>query len=146
MGTTGAATLMDLLRVGFFDKRADRSFLIVTFFLQAFLLLNICVNIAFKSSVWKYLLSVNGIAEVIFFICNFLSSSFNQTSFILFQVANYIKIINAVRVSEILAYLQRRWKAELVRKYNKEREKLKYLEMKKVKNSNRRKSMDRTLT
>ncbi|TNV71338.1 hypothetical protein FGO68_gene6972 [Halteria grandinella] len=146
LGTTGLATLIDLFRVGFFDKRADVIFLVVTFILQAFLLMNICVNISFKTSVWKYIFSPNGLAEICFFVCNFLSSSFNQTSFMLFLVANYIKIINAVRVSEILAYLQKRWKAELVRKYNKEREKLKYQEMKKVKNSNRRKSMDRTLT
>jgi hypothetical protein len=122
---TGAATLLDLIRVGFFDNRADIVFLGLTFALEAILLLNIIVNIVGKGSLWRYIFSPNGLAEMIFFICNFLSSSFNQDSFMLFQVANYVKIINAVRVSEILAYLQRRWKAELIRKYNKERQKLK---------------------
>jgi hypothetical protein len=96
---------MDLFRVGFFDKTADTAFLIITFVLESILLLNIIVNVAFKKSFWQYITTANGFAEVVFFVCNFLSSSINQTSFMLFIVANYVKIINAVRVSEILAYL-----------------------------------------
>lgn len=98
-------------------------------------------------SIITYFFTMNGFAEMAFFICNFLSSGINKSDFMLFLVANYLKIINAVRVSEILSYLQKRWKAKLIRKYKKEREKLKSREKKFMKSSHqKRKSVDRSLT
>ena len=80
---------------------------------------------------FQNLLTFNGFAEITFFLCNFISSSLNTSDFMLYLVSNYVKIINAVRVSEILSYLQKRWKAKLIVKYMKEREKLKNMEKKK---------------
>lgn len=67
--------------------------------------MNVIANIVKQSSLSQYLLSMTGFAEVIFITCNFLSSSLNESSFTLFLVANYIKIINVVRVYEILSFL-----------------------------------------
>lgn len=52
-------------------------------------------------------------------------------------------------MSEILSFLQRRWKAKLIKKYKKEREKLKTWEKKKqtfTANRQRRRSFERGLT
>ena len=81
--------------------------MIVTIILLLALLFNINVNMFATpgQTVATYLKSMNGFAEVSFFVCNILSSAVNEDSFLLFMVSNYVKIINAVRVSEILAYL-----------------------------------------
>jgi len=116
---------MDLFRVSFFNKHADSPFLVFTFILDGLLLLNIYANFLNpKSTFRRYLTEDNGFAEVTFIFCNLFSSSLIDN--ILLQLtANFFKIINAMRVSDILQYLQNRWKLKMLKKYAREREKIK---------------------
>jgi hypothetical protein len=87
----------------------------------------------------------NGFAEIIFIVCNIFSSSIIDN--ILLQLtANFFKIINAMRVSEILQYLQNRWKEKMFKKYEKEREKIKteHKQLQKSLTRRRRKSMEKS--
>jgi hypothetical protein len=80
-------------------------------------------------SLYSYFYEQNGLPEVIFFVCNFFSSSLPKT-FLVYLVANFFKIINAMRVSDILGYFQQRWKEKMIKKYEKEREKLEHYDKK----------------
>ena len=52
----------------------------------------------------------------------------SRDNYTLFLVSSYIKIVNVVRVSSILMYFQRRNRAKLLRKLQKEKERLLSLE------------------
>jgi hypothetical protein len=72
--------------------------------LEALLFLNIYANYLKYSSIKLYMMEHNGFAEFLFIVCNLFSSSIIDN--ILLQLtANFFKIINAMRVSEILQYL-----------------------------------------
>ena len=141
---TVIATFLDLLRVSFFNKTADTAFLVITLILEALLFLNIYANYLKYSSIKLYMMEHNGFAEIIFIVCNLFSSSIIDN--ILLQLtANFFKIINAMRVSEILQYLQNRWKEKMFKKYEKEREKIKteHKQLQKSLTRRRRKSMEK---
>jgi len=70
--TFASLTFLDLIRIGFFDKRADVTFFAITCIFQAFFLfyLIIVAQLKGKSILQKYSFWL----DVIFFICNFMSS------------------------------------------------------------------------
>lgn len=142
---TVIATFLDLLRVSFFNKTADTAFLVITLILEALLFLNIYANYLKYSSIKLYMMEHNGFAEIIFIVCNLFSSSIIDNNILLQLAANFFKIINAMRVSEILQYLQNRWKEKMFKKYEKEREKIntEHKQLQKSLTRRRRKSMEK---
>ena len=115
---TGIATLIDLARVSLFDNRADTPFLVVLVLLQAILLFNLfSAFVLCDFDLDEYLFSTkSSFPELLFFLCNFLCSPLNN-NFLIFLIANFLKIINAMRVSDILSWLQKRWRDKMIIKY-----------------------------
>ena len=95
-------TFLDLWRVGFFTDESDIYFVVATTILLLVLALNICVNLTKEG----YLLSLNGAAELIFFLCCIISSPISSYSYTLYLVACYVKIVNVVRVSAVFLFIQ----------------------------------------
>ena len=106
LSATGIATLIDLFRVSLFDSRADIPFLAVLVLLQCIIFFNIFAT--FVQSDYNLINFFtdheSSIPECLFFICNFLCSPLNK-DFLTFLIANFLKIVNAMRVSDILSYL-----------------------------------------
>jgi hypothetical protein len=103
---TGLATFLDLIRVSLFDRRADGPFLAFFVILQSILLFNLVASfITVDYSVIAFFNRDSSVPELIFFVCNIFSSSFFN-SFFPYIIANFLKIINAMRVSDILSYIQ----------------------------------------
>jgi hypothetical protein len=115
---TCIATLIDLFRVSLFDSRADIPFLVVLILLQCILFFNLlatfiqsdCNCVTFFSE------HESSVPECLFFICNFLCSPL-ITNFMIFLIANFVKMVNAMRVSDILGYIQQRWRDQMIKKY-----------------------------
>lgn len=106
LAATGIATLIDLFRVSVFDSRADTPFLVILIFLQCILFFNILAtfiqsdfNIATFFSEHE-----SSLPECLFFLCNFMCSPL-ITNFMTFLIFNFLKIVNAMRVNDILGYI-----------------------------------------
>jgi membrane protease YdiL (CAAX protease family) len=111
------STLLDLIRVPLFNRDADIGFLILTIILQSVLIFKIMSVYLFKSeSLLGHLRRETTLPEILFLICNFFSSCLT-TNFVVFILANYFKIVNAMRVNDILRYLQQRWRLKMIKKY-----------------------------
>ena len=72
----------------------------------------------------KHLKEFNNLVEIAFFADNFLST-YLVTNYNFYLVANYLKIMNVTRISNIVIFMQNLWKKKLLMRYMKEREKLK---------------------
>jgi ABC-type uncharacterized transport system permease subunit len=103
---TGIATLIDLFRVSLFDSRADFPFLAVLILLQCILFFNILATfIQYDCNLLTFFYEhESSVPECLFFICNFLCSPL-VNNFMIFLIANFLKIVNAMRVSDILSYI-----------------------------------------
>jgi hypothetical protein len=74
---------------------------------------------------WRsHLKELNNLVEIAFFMDNFLST-YLITNYNFYLAANYLKIMNVTRISDIVIFMQNRWKKKLLLRYMKEREKLK---------------------
>lgn len=123
---TGIATLIDLFRVSVFDKRADIPFLVLLILLQCVVLFNLFATLVQSdyNLVTFFYQHESAFPECLFFICNFLCSPLN-TNFMIFLIANFFKIVNAMRVSDILSYLSQRWRDKMLKKYEQEQVRMK---------------------
>lgn len=147
---TGIATLIDLFRVSVFDSRADVPFLVILILLQCILFFNILAT--FIQSDYNLLTFFSEhestVPECLFFICNFLCSPL-ITDFMIFLIFNFLKIVNAMRVNDILGYIQQRWRDQMIKKYEQEQVRMKTQEKENILQRSitrrRRKSMEHTL-
>ena len=92
--------------------------LVVLVFLQCILLFNLFASLVqcdYNLTTFLFK-SESSFPELLFFICNFLCSPLNE-DYLIFLIANFLKIVNAMRVSDILSYLQKRWRAKMIIKY-----------------------------
>jgi hypothetical protein len=103
---TGIATLIDLFRVSVFDSRADIPFLVILILLQCILFFNILATFILSdyNIVTFFSEHESSVPECLFFICNFLCSPLIN-DFMIFLIFNFLKIVNAMRVSDILSYI-----------------------------------------
>jgi len=106
LAITIIATFWDFFRVTVFNKNADNGFLAVTFIVEVCLIVNIFANYMKTKYLSVYMFQENGFAELTFVLCNLFSCSLlSENSFLIFITANFFKIVNAMRVSDILHYL-----------------------------------------
>lgn len=113
---------MDFVRVGFFNKSADKGFLVITIIFEVMIFSHIAFKIYYKG-IKSRSKTFNFYVELIFFISNFISSPLIE-SYNVYLTASYLKIININRVSEIVIYFKKRRKMKLIGKFRKVKEKM----------------------
>ena len=127
---TCLATLLDLIRVGFFDSTVDWGFFLFMVVLQVILCVQMLGKL-FSQGFYSYLFDKHNFAELIFFVDNFFSTYLIE-NYTFYLVANYLKIVNVLRIGSIVMYLKKRQKQQLVEKFKKEREKMKKVQEKQL--------------
>eukprot|EP00347_Sterkiella_histriomuscorum_P000675 403374931 len=119
---TGLATLLDLIRVAFFDSKSDLGFFIFMMLLQIIIVFQIIGKIVKQRR--QYFLNVISFVEMAFVVLNFLSTYLVQ-SYSVYLAVNYLKIINVIRISNIFMFIKKRQKQLLIERFQKERERIK---------------------